>query len=178
MGITELAGEGDYLDDERPLAFIHARDETSFARAASVLTRAYRIGGEPELHPPVHDYIRARRQMSRAILVILDSVGIGGAPDAARFGDEGANTHRPYCREGRAETSQSCGARPRRSGGNRRAERGRAALRKLPIRGQWGYAVERSNGKDTPSGHWEIAGAPVTFDWGYFPRTIPASRRK
>jgi thymidine phosphorylase len=59
VGITELAGEGDYLDDQRPLAFIHARDETSFARAASVLTRAYRIGGEPELHPPVHDVIRA-----------------------------------------------------------------------------------------------------------------------
>jgi thymidine phosphorylase len=59
VGITELAGEGDCLDDERPVAFIHARDETSFARAASVLTRAYRIGGEPELHPPVHDVIRA-----------------------------------------------------------------------------------------------------------------------
>lgn len=39
---------------------------------------------------------------------------------------------------------------------------------------QWGYAVERSSGKDTPSGHWEIAGAPVMFDWGYFPRTVPA----
>lgn len=60
VGITQLAGEGDLLDDEKPLAFIHARDETSFARAASVLTRAYRIGGAPELHPPVHDVIRAR----------------------------------------------------------------------------------------------------------------------
>jgi thymidine phosphorylase len=60
VGITQLAGEGDFLDDEKPLAFIHARDETSFARAASVLTRAYHIGGAPELHPPVHDTIRAR----------------------------------------------------------------------------------------------------------------------
>ncbi|MBL8906578.1 MAG: thymidine phosphorylase [Rhizobiales bacterium] len=59
VGITELAGEGDYLDDEKPLAYIHARDETDFARAALVLTRAYRIGGEPELHLPVHDIIRA-----------------------------------------------------------------------------------------------------------------------
>ena len=33
---------------------------------------------------------------------------------------------------------------------------------------------ETSNGKDTPSGHWELAGAPVDFDWGYFPETIPA----
>ncbi len=60
VGLTELAGEGDYLDDDKPLAFIHARDETSFARAAAVLTRAYRIGGEREVHSPVHDVIRAR----------------------------------------------------------------------------------------------------------------------
>jgi phosphopentomutase len=40
-------------------------------------------------------------------------------------------------------------------------------------RGQWGYGIETSNGKDTPSGHWEIAGTPVAFDWGYFPLTIP-----
>jgi phosphopentomutase len=39
--------------------------------------------------------------------------------------------------------------------------------------GLWGRATERSRGKDTPSGHWEIAGVPVPFDWGYFPRTMP-----
>jgi phosphopentomutase len=33
--------------------------------------------------------------------------------------------------------------------------------------------VEASRGKDTPSGHWEMAGVPVDFDWGYFPDTIP-----
>jgi len=43
-----------------------------------------------------------------------------------------------------------------------------------PAKGQWGYGVETSKGKDTPSGHWEIAGTPVDFDWGYFPPTIPA----
>ena len=40
-------------------------------------------------------------------------------------------------------------------------------------RGQWGYGVETSKGKDTPSGHWEIVGTPVAFDWGYFPQAIP-----
>jgi phosphopentomutase len=111
--------------------------------------------------------------MTRAILVILDSVGIGGAPDAARFGDEGANTIGHIAEKvdlilpnlaslGLAEAAEmASGVRPRGSA-------------QVPIRGQWGYGVERSNGKDTPSGHWEIAGAPVTFDWGYFPRTIPA----
>ena len=38
----------------------------------------------------------------------------------------------------------------------------------------WGYGVETSTGKDTPSGHWEIAGVPVTFAWTYFPDTEPA----
>ena len=33
--------------------------------------------------------------------------------------------------------------------------------------------AELSKGKDTPSGHWEIAGLLVPFDWGYFPRTVP-----
>jgi len=60
VGLTQLASEGEYLDEEKPLAFIHARDETSFARAASILTRAYSLGGEPEVHPPVHEYIRAK----------------------------------------------------------------------------------------------------------------------
>lgn len=111
--------------------------------------------------------------MTRAILVILDSVGIGGAPDAARFGDEGANTIGHIAGEvdlklpnlaslGLAEAAEmASGARPR-------------GFAHVPIRGQWGYGIEHSNGKDTPSGHWEIAGAPVSFDWGYFPHTIPA----
>ena len=111
--------------------------------------------------------------MTRAILFILYSVGIGGAPDAARFGDEGANTIGHIAEKvdlilpnlaslGLAEAAEmASGVRPR-------------GFAQVPIRGQWGYGVERSNGKDTPSGHWEIAGAPVTFDWGYFPRTIPA----
>jgi phosphopentomutase len=38
-----------------------------------------------------------------------------------------------------------------------------------PATGAWGAATEVSKGKDTPSGHWEIAGVPVDFDWGYFP---------
>ena len=40
--------------------------------------------------------------------------------------------------------------------------------------GVWGSAVETSNGKDTPSGHWEIAGAPVAFQWAVFPSEVPA----
>ena len=38
----------------------------------------------------------------------------------------------------------------------------------VEIIGAYGHAAELSSGKDTPSGHWEIAGVPVLFDWGYF----------
>jgi phosphopentomutase len=38
----------------------------------------------------------------------------------------------------------------------------------------YGCASEQSHGKDTPSGHWEIAGVPVLFDWGYFPPAYPS----
>jgi phosphopentomutase len=40
--------------------------------------------------------------------------------------------------------------------------------------GRWGAATEVSRGKDTPSGHWELAGVPVPWDWTYFPQTVPA----
>jgi phosphopentomutase len=43
-----------------------------------------------------------------------------------------------------------------------------------PVAGRWGAATEVSRGKDTPSGHWELAGVPVPWDWHYFPHAVPA----
>jgi phosphopentomutase len=113
--------------------------------------------------------------MGRAFLFILDSFGIGGAPDAARFGDKGANTlghiaakiGRPL----KLSNLVSLGlARAAEAASGKAPDRLDADS---PLIGQWGYAVETSNGKDTPSGHWEIAGVPVSFDWGYFPKKVP-----
>jgi phosphopentomutase len=42
------------------------------------------------------------------------------------------------------------------------------------LKGRWGHASEVSIGKDTITGHWEIAGVPVPFNWHYFPHTQPA----
>ena len=42
------------------------------------------------------------------------------------------------------------------------------------VTGLYGAATESSPGKDTPSGHWELAGLPVPWDWHYFPDTTPA----
>lgn len=111
--------------------------------------------------------------MSRAFLFILDSVGIGGAPDADRFGDRGANTlghiaaQVPLTLPNLA--SLGLGHAALMASGH--LPKGFAT--ETALKGQWGVGVEKSNGKDTPSGHWEIAGVPVTFDWGYFPKTIP-----
>jgi phosphopentomutase len=51
---------------------------------------------------------------------------------------------------------------------------GKNPLPKVPLIGQYGCATEISRGKDTITGHWEILGVPLQFDWGYFPHTVPA----
>ena len=109
--------------------------------------------------------------MARAFLLILDSFGIGGAPDAASFGDEGANTLGHICdhMSVRLPHMASLGL-----GLAAELSTGRNPLAKHPLIGQYGVAREVSRGKDTITGHWEIAGVPLAFDWGYFPHSIPA----
>lgn len=109
--------------------------------------------------------------MSRAFLFILDSFGIGGAPDAEKYGDTGANT---FVHIAEREKLAIPNLAALGLGLAAEASSGRNPLEKVEIKGQWGYAEEISRGKDTPSGHWEIAGVPVLFDWGYFPNTVPA----
>jgi phosphopentomutase len=112
--------------------------------------------------------------MSRAIWLVLDSLGLGAAPDAADYGDAGADTF--------GHIAEACA----------RAERGvlrlpnlsrlglpqaHAEAHGIPARGfenapapqgLWGYARERACGKDTPSGHWETAGVVLTKPFGLF----------
>ncbi|MET3645731.1 phosphopentomutase [Phyllobacterium ifriqiyense] len=123
--------------------------------------------------------------MSRAFLFVLDSFGIGGAPDAAAFGDESSNTYGHIAEACEAGRGDKAGLRsgplslPNLSALGLAHAAHLASGFQLPpqpleLTGLWGAAQEVSNGKDTPSGHWEIAGVPVTFNWGYFPQTIPA----
>ncbi len=115
--------------------------------------------------------------MGRAFLIVLDSVGCGGAPDAVAYGDAGANTL--------GHIAEACAAGE--------ADEGREGILQMPnldrlglgralelssgavvpglgmgAEGLWGTATESSTGKDTPSGHWELAGVPVPWDWHYF----------
>jgi phosphopentomutase len=124
--------------------------------------------------------------MGRAFLIVLDSVGIGGAPDAAAYGDAGADTlgHIALaCAEGRADRGRAGPLRmPVLDALGLGAAAALASGRALPgfdatgarATGRWGAAVETSRGKDTPSGHWELAGQPVDWDWTVFPDRVPA----
>jgi phosphopentomutase len=110
--------------------------------------------------------------MARVFLFILDSFGIGHAPDAAKFGDEGANTLLHICDKLPKlripqMSSLSLGLAAKSAGG-------RDPFRGAKILGRWGHATEVSEGKDTITGHWEIAGVPVPFKWHYYPKTVPA----
>ncbi|MCB9992954.1 MAG: phosphopentomutase [Hyphomicrobiaceae bacterium] len=130
--------------------------------------------------------------MPRAFLCVMDSVGIGGAPDADQYGGEsfndvGSNTmlhiaegcatgrgDQPGLREGPLHipnlNALGMGAAVELSSG--KTAPGLDA--KPAPNAVWGVGREISRGKDTPSGHWEIAGCPVPFEWGYFPDTVPA----
>jgi phosphopentomutase len=125
-------------------------------------------------------------RMARAFLFVLDSFGIGGAADAAKFGDQGANTFGHIAAACAAGKADQPGLRhgPLAIPNMMRLGLGEAAIvatgdypaglaRVAAPNGFHGAAQEISDGKDTPSGHWEIAGVPVPFDWGYFPHTIP-----
>jgi phosphopentomutase len=114
----------------------------------------------------------------RAIILVMDSFGLGATPDATRFGDDGADTLGHI-----AEARYNAG-NPLAVPNLARLGLGLAAhlvhgrltpgVRSDQVTGIYGVAREVSRGKDTPSGHWEIAGCPVPFDWGYFPETVPA----
>ncbi len=116
--------------------------------------------------------------MARVFLLVLDSFGIGGAADADKFGDAGSDTF--------LHIAQHCAARKKPLHLPNLAALGLGLAGELSsgtlapnfsknqkIIGQWGYAIEQSNGKDTPTGHWEMGGFIVDIDWGYFPKTIP-----
>lgn len=109
--------------------------------------------------------------MPRAFILVLDSLGVGGAPDAASFGDAGANTllhiaeRMPLALPHLASLGLGLAAE---------LSVGSNPLPAQPLIGQYGVAREVSRGKDTITGHWEIAGVPLAFDWGYFPHEVPA----
>jgi phosphopentomutase len=124
-----------------------------------------------------------RSRPLRAIIAVLDSFGIGSAPDAERFGDAGANTFghiADACAGGMADGGGRSGplAIPNLLSlglglAANEVDRHVPAMTDGTPAGRYGACAELSRGKDTPSGHWEMMGLPVEHDWGYFPQTVP-----
>lgn len=107
----------------------------------------------------------------RGFILVMDSFGLGGAPDADAFGDTGADTF------GHILAATPGLKLPELERLGLHAAHGESIGRPIAADGAegiFGFATETSRGKDTPSGHWEMAGAPVAFDWGYFPDTTPS----
>lgn len=125
--------------------------------------------------------------MARAFIIMLDSFGLGATKDASKYGDAGADTLRhiaEYCAEGKADKAGVRSGALHIPNLLRLGLNGAAAISQgqpIPslhqpadIQGAYGCAEEISLGKDTQSGHWEMAGVPVLFDWGYFSPNYPS----
>jgi phosphopentomutase len=117
--------------------------------------------------------------MKRTFILMLDSFGVGAASDAEKFGDIGSDTFghiAQACADGKADIGRQG---PLKLPNLARFGLGHAGFEStgkfaagfadnVDLIGAYGHADELSSGKDTPSGHWEMAGVPVLYEWGYF----------
>ncbi len=104
----------------------------------------------------------------RAVTIVIDGVGVGALPDAARYGDEGANSLAHAARAG---------------GGLHLPTLGRLGLGNIvPVEGvlpaespgaSWGRLAEISPGKDSPTGHWDLRGCPLAEPFPTYPDGFP-----
>ena len=101
----------------------------------------------------------------------MDSVGVGELPDAARYGDEGSNTRREHRAGGSASKSRRCG----RSDCRRIVDIGGA---RPAASGAFGRMAERSAGKDSVTGHWEMMGVVLDRPFPTFPHGFPADAHR
>jgi phosphopentomutase len=115
------------------------------------------------------------KPLNRVVVVVLDGVGAGELPDASVYGDQGSNTLGNVAREYQKKTGteiklpnlQQLGL------GNITSMKGIAPCANGQGAGAFGRAVEQSKGKDTTSGHWEMAGLVVTQPFVTFPDGFP-----
>src|SRR5579885_96539 len=123
----------------------------------------------------------------RAFIIMLDSFGLGSTADASKYGDAGADTLRhiaEYCSLGKADKPGVRSGPLHLPNLTRLGLNGAAAISQgtlvpgmdqaASIHAAYGCAAELSLGKDTQSGHWEMAGVPVLFEWGYFSPQYPS----
>ncbi|HEU0026198.1 MAG TPA: phosphopentomutase [Ktedonobacterales bacterium] len=107
--------------------------------------------------------------LDRAVVIVLDGVGIGHAPDAAAYGDEGADSLGHAASAVRGLALPHLGA----LGLGRLAEITGVAPAAHPA-GAYGRMIERAVGKDSVSGHWELMGLTLTRAMPTYPHGFPA----
>lgn len=114
----------------------------------------------------------------RVVILMMDSFGIGGAEDAAKFGDAGANTlgHIAAARGGlKVPNMAALGLlKAAEASTGLPVTAGEQDNPAILVPSKYGFMKETSLGKDTSSGHWEMAGSPVQFEWGYFKPDYPS----
>lgn len=117
-------------------------------------------------------------EKGRVVILMLDSFGIGGAEDAAQFSDEGADTlghilsargHLDIPNLARLGLIKAAEAST-----GKTLNLNTTLSSSIEIPSKYGFMREISRGKDTSSGHWEMAGVPIQFEWGYFKPDYPS----
>ncbi|HEX8147011.1 MAG TPA: phosphopentomutase [Pyrinomonadaceae bacterium] len=110
---------------------------------------------------------QSNQKFERIALVVLDSLGMGEMPDAAEWGDAGADTLGHICesRQVNLPNLRAWGL------GNMRPLSGVAPVENP--RGSYGRCALRSNGKDTTTGHWEMAGIILEKAFPTYPGGFP-----
>ncbi len=106
----------------------------------------------------------------RAIVIVLDGVGAGAAPDAAAYGDVSSNSLANTARAVGGLNLPNLGAL-----GLGRVTDIQGVPPSLHTRGAFGRCIPRSAGKDTVSGHWELMGVALNTPFPTYPQGFPAA---
>ncbi len=105
----------------------------------------------------------------RAVILVLDGVGVGAAPDAAAYGDAGSDTLGNLARAVGGLSLPNLAAVGL---GNVASIQGLAPV--VPAEGAWGRMRPASAGKDSTTGHWEIAGVHLSRPFPTYPHGFPS----
>lgn len=110
------------------------------------------------------------RRDPRAVVLVLDSVGVGALPDAHLYGDEGANTLANTARAAGGLNMPNLGAM-----GLGNVTEILGVPRRSRALASWGRNAEASAGKDTTTGHWEMMGLHLTQPFPTYPQGFPVA---
>lgn len=114
------------------------------------------------------DFLKGKKmKVKKCVCIVMDSVGIGALPDAARFGDEGSHTLGHVMEQTGIKLTNLC-----KLGLANIEDCGLPGRVDKPL-GCYAKAAEKFDGKDTTGGHWEMAGLVLDRPFPTFPNGFP-----